>query len=117
MQYLKTGICSIRKLLILNDCKILFQAVSLHSQNKPPKLIKIENGNQIVKPYIGIYCRNKPPFRTSPKQAMVSGKVFSTSNEIMDFATVQVKGLLSEHAPTKENLSSESRCGKTYIGV
>lgn len=33
---------------------------------------------------------------------MVSGKVISTSNEIMDFATVQAKELLSEHVPMKK---------------
>lgn len=27
----------------------------------------IENGNQIAKPYIGIYYGDRPPFRTSPK--------------------------------------------------
>ena len=38
------------------------------------------------------------------KQAMVSGKVFSTSNEIMDFATVQVKGTSIGTRPNEKGI-------------
>lgn len=38
------------------------------------------------------------------KQAMVSGKVISTSNEIMDFATVQVKGTSIGTRPNEKGI-------------
>ena len=38
------------------------------------------------------------------KQAMVSGKVFSTSNEIMDFASVQVKGTSIGTRPNEKGI-------------